>query len=95
MDCLSERAPQFGHSARAHYHVDERAAAELLRQAATETSRVVKNPPPQAYITALSSNTLTLELRAWTDRYDDWMQIQSDLWATINRKLEDENIALA
>jgi small-conductance mechanosensitive channel len=68
--------------------VDERAAAELLRQAASETSGVVENPAPQAYITALSSNTLTLELRAWTDRYEDWMKIQSDLWAAINRKLD-------
>jgi small-conductance mechanosensitive channel len=41
------------------------------------------------------ANTLTLELRAWTDRYEDWMKIQSDLWAAINRKLEHENIALA
>jgi small-conductance mechanosensitive channel len=55
---------------------------------------VVKNPPPQAYITALSSNTLTLELRAWTDQYEDWMKIQSDLWSAINSKLEHENIAL-
>ena len=60
-------------------NVDQRAAAELLRQAASETSGVVKNPAPQAYITALSSNTLILELRAWTDRYEDWMKIQSDL----------------
>jgi small-conductance mechanosensitive channel len=50
---------------------------------------------PQAYITTLSSNTRTLELRAWTDRYEDWMHIQSDLWAAIDRKLEDQNIALA
>jgi potassium efflux system protein len=74
--------------------VDQRAAAELLRQAASETSGVVKNPVPQAYITALSSNTLTLELRAWTDQYEEWMKIQSDLWSAINSKLEHENIAL-
>jgi small-conductance mechanosensitive channel len=42
-------------------NVDQRAAAELLRQAASETSGVVKNPAPQAYITALSSNTLILD----------------------------------
>ena len=75
-------------------NVDERAATELLRQAASETSGVVKNPAPQAYITALSSNTLTLELRAWTDRYEDWMKIQSDLWASINLRFEHGKIAL-
>jgi potassium efflux system protein len=76
-------------------NVDQSAATELLRQAASETSGVVKHPVPQAYITTLSSNTRTLELRAWTDRYEDWMHIQSDLWAAIDRKLEDQNIALA
>ena len=76
-------------------NVDQRAASELLRQAADETSGVVKNPAPQAYITTLSSKALTFELRAWTDRYEDWMKIQSDLWAAINSKLEHENISLA
>ena len=75
-------------------NVEQRAAAELLKQAASETSGVVKNPAPQAFITTLSSNALTLELRAWTDQFEDWMKIQSDLWAAINRKLEHENIAL-
>jgi small-conductance mechanosensitive channel len=56
---------------------------------------VVKNPAPQAFITTLNSKTLTLEVRAWTDQYEDWMKIQSDLWAAINRKLERENIELA
>ena len=73
---------------------DQKAAAELLRQAAGETSGVVKNPAPQAYITALSSNALSLELRAWTDRYEDWMKIQSDLWASINLRFEHGKIAL-
>jgi potassium-dependent mechanosensitive channel len=76
-------------------NVDQRAAAELLKQSASETSGVVENPAPQAFITTLSSKTLTLELRAWTDQYEDWMKIQSELWAAINRKLEHENIALA
>jgi small-conductance mechanosensitive channel len=74
---------------------DQKAAAELLTQAAGETSGVVKNPAPQAYITAVSSNTLSLELRAWTDRYEDWMKIQSDLWGSINLRFEREKIALA
>jgi potassium efflux system protein len=75
-------------------NVDQRVAGELLEQSASETSGVVKNPAPQAFITTLNSKTLTLEVRAWTDQYEDWMKIQSDLWAAINRKLEDANIEL-
>jgi potassium-dependent mechanosensitive channel len=76
-------------------NVDQRTAGELLKQSANETLGVVKNPAPQAFITTLGSKTLTLELRAWTDQYEDWMKIQSDLWAAINRKLENQNIELA
>jgi potassium-dependent mechanosensitive channel len=76
-------------------NVDQRAAGKLLEQSANETSGVVKNPAPQTFITTLNSKTLTLEVRAWTDQYEDWMKIQSDLWAAINRKLERENIELA
>jgi potassium efflux system protein len=75
-------------------NVDQRVAGELLEQSASETSGVVKSPAPQAFITTLNSKTLTLEVRAWTDQYEDWMKIQSDLWAAINRKLEHENIEL-
>jgi potassium-dependent mechanosensitive channel len=75
-------------------NVDQRVAGELLEQSASETSGVVKNPAPQAFITTLNSKTLTLEVRAWTDQYEDWMKIQSDLWAAINRKLERANIEL-
>jgi potassium efflux system protein len=75
-------------------NVDQRIAGELLERSASETSGVVKNPAPQAFITTLNSKTLTLEVRAWTDQYEDWMKIQSDLWAAINRKLEHENIEL-
>jgi potassium-dependent mechanosensitive channel len=75
--------------------VDQKAVVQLLKDTATETPGVAKAPVPQAYVTTLSSNALTLELRAWTDRYEDWMEIQSDLWIAINRKLEQKQIALA
>ncbi|MBV8814540.1 MAG: mechanosensitive ion channel [Verrucomicrobia bacterium] len=75
--------------------VDQKTVVQLLKDTATETPGVAKTPVPQAYVTTLSSNALTLELRAWTDRYEDWMEIQSDLWIAINRKLEQKQIALA
>ena len=75
--------------------MDQKTVVQLLKDTATETPGVAKTPVPQAYVTTLSSNALTLELRAWTDRYEDWMEIQSDLWIAINRKLEQKQIALA
>lgn len=69
-------------------------AAQLLKQAALEHPRVAKRPPPQAYVSTLAAGSLTLELRAWTESYDDWLEIRSDLIGAINQLLTHENIAL-
>jgi potassium-dependent mechanosensitive channel len=68
---------------------------QLLKQVAQEYPRVAKHPAPQAYVSTLSAGSLTLELRAWTESYDDWLEIRSDLIGSINQRLTRENIALA
>jgi potassium efflux system protein len=75
--------------------VDPAHATQLLKQAAQEHPRVAKHPAPQAYVSTLSAGSLTLELRAWTESYEDWLQIRSDLIGSINQRLTRENIALA
>jgi potassium-dependent mechanosensitive channel len=70
-------------------------ATELLKQVAQEHPRVAKHPAAQAYVSSLSAGSLTLELRAWTESYEDWLQIRSDLIGAINERLTRENIALA
>jgi small-conductance mechanosensitive channel len=70
-------------------------AAHLMKQAAEDHPRVAKRPAPQTYVVTLSAGSLTLELRAWTDSYEDWVQIRSDLVTEINQSLTREDIALA
>jgi potassium efflux system protein len=74
---------------------DQNRVAELLRQAASETPGVAATPPPQAFVVTMTSTTLSFEIRIWTDRFEDWMTVRGDLWATINRKLAEDNVALA
>ena len=75
--------------------VDQDRVAELLRQAAGETPGVAVTPPPQAFVVTMTSTTLSFEIRTWTDRFEDWMTVRGDLWTTINRKLAEDNVALA
>ncbi|MBV9998561.1 MAG: mechanosensitive ion channel [Verrucomicrobia bacterium] len=75
--------------------VDPAHAAQLLKQVAQDHPHVAKHPAPQAYVSTLSAGSLTLELRAWTDSYEDWFQIRSDLIGAINQRLTHENIPLA
>ncbi len=69
--------------------------AELLRVAAANNADILKSPAPQAYVTTLSAAALTVELRAWTDRYDDWLRVRSELVSDVNARLLAANVTLA
>ena len=68
---------------------------ELLKKVALGHPKVAKQPAPQAYVVNFSSGGATYQLRAWTDRYEDWVQVRSDLAVAVNDALARENIAIA
>ena len=52
-------------------------------------------PEPTVYITALTATGCTVVVRVWTDQYDDWMRVRSDLSAVLAAALARENVKLA
>jgi small-conductance mechanosensitive channel len=66
----------------------------LLERTAAAHPLVAEDPPPQALVVKLGPDTLGLELRAWTERIDHWMQIRSELAISIRAALARENIAM-
>ena len=52
---------------------------ELLKSTAAAHPGVAKEPSPQVYVANFSAGAVTLQLRAWTDRHEDWAQLRSDL----------------
>ncbi len=68
--------------------------AELLRTVAAEHPRIAKEPPPQAYAVNFTSGAVTFQLRAWTDRYEDWVQVRSDLSVAVDDALTRDNIKI-
>lgn len=66
----------------------------LLERTAAAHPLVAGDPPPQALVVKLGPDALGLELRAWTERVDHWMQIRSDLAISIRAALVRENIAI-
>jgi small-conductance mechanosensitive channel len=66
----------------------------LLERIAAAHPLVTKDPPPQALVVKLGPDSLGFELRAWTDRTEQWMQIRSDLAIAISAALAAEKIAL-
>jgi potassium-dependent mechanosensitive channel len=68
---------------------------EVLKGVAASHPTVAKEPGPQGYVVSFGPASTTFQLRAWTDRYEDWIQVKSDLSVAIDEALIRENIALA
>jgi potassium efflux system protein len=67
---------------------------EVLKRVAANHPGVRKEPVPQAYAVSFYSNTVTFNLRAWTERYEDWGQVRSDLSVAVDEALIRENITV-
>ncbi len=67
---------------------------ELLKNTATNQLGVAKEPSPEVYVLSFTGGAVALQLRAWTDRYQDWAQLRSELSKAINGALTREKIAL-
>jgi potassium efflux system protein len=68
---------------------------ELLKTTATSEPGVASEPAPQVYVVNFSAGAVTFQLRAWTDRYQDWARVRSDLAVAVNSALVEERIAIA
>jgi small-conductance mechanosensitive channel len=67
---------------------------ELLKSVAANHPGVAKEPAPQAYVVNFASGAMTFQLRAWTVRYEDWVQVRSDLSVAVDNVLTLENIKI-
>jgi small-conductance mechanosensitive channel len=68
---------------------------ELLKSVAANHQSIAKEPAPQAYIVNFAPGAVSLQLQAWTDRYEDWVQVRSDLSLAVDQALTRENITIA
>jgi small-conductance mechanosensitive channel len=67
---------------------------ELLKTTAANHPGVAKQPQPQSYVLNFSSGAVTFQLRAWTNRYEDWVQVRSDLAVAVDEALSRESISI-
>jgi potassium-dependent mechanosensitive channel len=68
---------------------------KVLKSVAANHPSLAKEPPPQAYVVSFGPAAVSLQLRAWTDRYEDWIQVRSDLSVAVDEALTRENITVA
>ena len=68
---------------------------EVLKRVAANHPGFTKEPAPQAHVVNFASATVSFNLRAWTERYEDWVQVRSDLSVAIDEAFAAENITVA
>ncbi len=52
---------------------------QVLEKVAIDHPHILASPPPQALFTGYGDSSIDFELRAWTDRFEDWARIRSEL----------------
>jgi potassium-dependent mechanosensitive channel len=92
---FSDRARAIEVSVNVLAGADSQRVVELLRTTATSEPGVASEPAPQVYVVNFSAGAVTFQLRAWTDRYQDWARVRSDLAVAVNSALVEERIAIA
>ena len=68
---------------------------EILKRVAANQSGVTKEPVPEAYVVNFAPAAVNFNVRAWTEQYEDCVQVRSDLSVAIDEALIRENIPIA
>jgi len=56
---------------------------KLLEKVAAANPCILHDPAPQGLLMGYGDSTVNFELRAWTDQFDDWPRIRSELAVAI------------
>ena len=65
------------------YSAHPRKVMEMLESVAQAHALVLRQPPPRAFLTGFGDSAMNFELRAWTDQFEQWFQIRSELAAAV------------
>ena len=69
------------------YGTNPRKVLELLLNAAGADQRLLSNPEPSALFLGFGDSSLDFSLRAWTDDFDNYLTIKSDLTLAVHDAL--------
>jgi small-conductance mechanosensitive channel len=61
------------------YNAHPKRVIDMLESVALAHAQVLRQPPPRAFFIGFGDSSINFELRAWTDQFDRWFQIQSEL----------------
>jgi small-conductance mechanosensitive channel len=76
------------------YGTDPKRVIETLLSVAGEKKSILNYPEPYVLFTEFGDSSLNFELRCWTDDFDNWIFIASDLHVEVNNALKEAGITI-
>jgi potassium-dependent mechanosensitive channel len=76
---LSDRQRRIELPVGVSYSAHPKRVMEMLETVAQAHPQVLQQPAPKAFLTGFGDSSINFELRAWTDQFDQWFQIRSEL----------------
>jgi small-conductance mechanosensitive channel/predicted nucleic acid-binding Zn-ribbon protein len=80
---LSDRLRRIDLPVGLNYGVAPRKAIQLLEAVALRQPNVLKHPAPRCLLLGYGDSSVNFQLRAWTDQFDDWQLVSSDLASAV------------
>jgi potassium efflux system protein len=68
-----------------NYGADPEEVVQIFKKVAKANPDVLHSPEPSALFTGYGDSSINFELRAWTDKFNDWQRIRSDLATAVYR----------
>jgi small-conductance mechanosensitive channel len=62
-----------------NYGAEPNEVMRLLEELTRSHADILRTPPPQCLFVGYGDSSINFELRAWTDKFNDWPQVKSDL----------------
>lgn len=91
---LSDRQRRIDLPVGVAYGTDPGRVQEILLRVAREHSAILEDPPPRALFRGFGESSLDFELRAWTQHFEAWVSIQSELAVAINAGFREAGITI-
>jgi len=91
---LSDRMRRIDLPVGVAYGSDPGKVLELLSAVAKQQPRIVTEPPPTVLFLGFGDSSLDFQLRVWTDHFEEWMSIRSDLAVAVHSALRAAGITI-
>jgi small-conductance mechanosensitive channel len=91
---LSDRRRRIDMKVGVAYGTHPEAVRGLMLELARAHKLVVEDPPPNALFLGFGDSALLFELRVWTDRFDMWVDIRSELYVALYDALQAADIQI-